>query len=79
MDAEAIHLLVKLGHLPEMGARPLRRVIEQYIEDPLAEKLIRYPGEKRRYRIKAKDEKLLFDEEEEEEKEEKDFASTAGG
>ena len=65
MTEEAIRLLVKLGHLPEMGARPLRRVIEQYVEDPLAEKLIRHPGKKKKYRIKVKDEALTFEEEEE--------------
>lgn len=62
LTEEAIHLLVKLGNMPEMGARPLRRVIEQYIEDPLAEKLIRHPGEARRYLVKVKDEKLEFEE-----------------
>ncbi len=62
LTEDAIHLLVKLGNMPEMGARPLRRVIEQYIEDPLAEKLIRNPGEGRRYLVKAKDEKLEFEE-----------------
>ncbi|EPP30592.1 AAA domain family protein, partial [Chlamydia psittaci 84-8471/1] len=31
-----ISFLVTKGHSPEMGARPLRRVIEQYLEDPLA-------------------------------------------
>ncbi|MCC5832452.1 MAG: ATP-dependent Clp protease ATP-binding subunit [Chlamydiales bacterium] len=62
LTEEAIHLLVKLGNLPEMGARPLRRVIEQYIEDPLAERLIRHPGEGRRYLVKVKEEKLDFEE-----------------
>ncbi len=62
LTEEAIQLLVKLGNMPEMGARPLRRVIEQYIEDPLAEKLLSHPGEKRRYIVKVKDEKLEFEE-----------------
>jgi ATP-dependent Clp protease ATP-binding subunit ClpC len=64
MTEDAIHHLVKAGHLPEMGARPLRRVIEQNVEDPLAEKLIRHPGEMRRYLIKLQDDKLYFDEQE---------------
>ena len=59
---EAIAQLVKMGNLPEMGARPLRRVIEQYIEDPLAEKLLRHIGEARRYIIRWDGEKLQFDE-----------------
>ncbi|WP_348663909.1 ATP-dependent Clp protease ATP-binding subunit [Chlamydia vaughanii] len=36
-----ISFLVTKGHSPEMGARPLRRVIEQYLEDPLAELLLK--------------------------------------
>ncbi len=62
LTEEAIHLLVKLGNLPEMGARPLRRVIERYIEDPLAEWLIRHPGESRRYLVKVKNDQLDFEE-----------------
>ncbi|MCH9625512.1 MAG: Negative regulator of genetic competence ClpC/MecB [Chlamydiales bacterium] len=63
LSEEAVHLLVKLGNLPEMGARPLRRVIEQYIEDPLAEKLILHPGSKRSYFVRTNNEELVFDEE----------------
>lgn len=62
INNDAIALLVKLGNLPEMGARPLRRVIEQYIEDPLAEKLLLHPGETHRYLVKAEGEKLIFEE-----------------
>ncbi len=62
MSNEAIMHLVKLGNLPEMGARPLRRVIEQYIEDPLAEKLLRHIGEARKYLIKLEGENLVFEE-----------------
>lgn len=58
---EATLLLVKLGNLPEMGARPLRRVIEQYIEDPLAEKMLHHLGEPRRYIIKAVGEEIVFE------------------
>jgi ATP-dependent Clp protease ATP-binding subunit ClpC len=34
---EAKELLVDKGHDPAMGARPLRRAIQRYIEDPLAD------------------------------------------
>jgi ATP-dependent Clp protease ATP-binding subunit ClpC len=34
---EAKELLVDKGHDPSMGARPLRRAIQRYIEDPLAD------------------------------------------
>lgn len=61
LTEEAIDHLVKLGNVPEMGARPLRRVIEQYIEDPLAERLIRNPNEGQRYRVNLKGEELEFE------------------
>jgi ATP-dependent Clp protease ATP-binding subunit ClpC len=34
---EAKELLVEKGYDPTMGARPLRRAIQRYIEDPLAD------------------------------------------
>jgi ATP-dependent Clp protease ATP-binding subunit ClpC len=34
---EAKELLVENGYDPAMGARPLRRAIQRYIEDPLAD------------------------------------------
>ena len=37
LDEKAKNFLVDKGFQPEMGARPLRRTIEQYLEDPLAE------------------------------------------
>jgi ATP-dependent Clp protease ATP-binding subunit ClpC len=33
--------LIDKGYSPEFGARPLRRAIEKYIEDPLSENLLR--------------------------------------
>ncbi len=47
-----------------MGARPLRRTIEQYLEDPLAEKLLLYPNEGRRCLIKMEGDHLIFIDEE---------------
>ncbi len=41
LDDKAKNFLVEKGFQPEMGARPLRRVIEQYLEDPLAEMLLK--------------------------------------
>ena len=32
--------LIERGFKPEYGARPLRRTVERYIEDPLAEKIL---------------------------------------
>jgi ATP-dependent Clp protease ATP-binding subunit ClpC len=37
LTAEAKELLVDKGYDPAMGARPLRRAIQRYIEDPLAD------------------------------------------
>lgn len=61
LTLDAVKLLVKLGNLPEMGARPLRRVIEQQVEDTLAEKILQFPGESHRYLIRAEGEKLVFE------------------
>ncbi len=40
LTEEAKDLLIEKGTSLEYGARPLRRAIEQYLEDPLAEKLL---------------------------------------
>ena len=37
----AIDFLINKGHHEDYGARPLRRAIERFIEDPLAEELLR--------------------------------------
>ncbi|MDR1190172.1 MAG: ATP-dependent Clp protease ATP-binding subunit [Verrucomicrobiales bacterium] len=37
----ALQFLIDKGYEPTYGARPLRRAIERYLEDPLAEELIR--------------------------------------
>ena len=60
IDDAARDYLVEKGYLPEMGARPLRRVIEQYLEDPLAEKLLHHPNGEKRYLITIKDGQLAF-------------------
>ncbi len=38
--SEAVDMLAELGYDPEMGARPLRRVIQQKVEDPLSDALL---------------------------------------
>jgi ATP-dependent Clp protease ATP-binding subunit ClpC len=48
LDEAAETFLVDKGFQPELGARPLRRTIEQYLEDPLAEKLLMSPNEGRK-------------------------------
>jgi ATP-dependent Clp protease ATP-binding subunit ClpC len=42
LDGEAKDLLVDRGWDPAMGARPLRRAIQRYIEDPLADEVLRH-------------------------------------
>jgi ATP-dependent Clp protease ATP-binding subunit ClpC len=41
LSEEAKDLLVEKGWDPSMGARPLRRAIQRYIEDPLADFVLR--------------------------------------
>jgi ATP-dependent Clp protease ATP-binding subunit ClpC len=41
LDDLAIKFLITHGFDPDYGARPLRRAIERYVEDPLAEEVLR--------------------------------------
>jgi ATP-dependent Clp protease ATP-binding subunit ClpC len=41
LSDEARDFLIEKGYNPQYGARPLRRTIERFIEDPLAEELLR--------------------------------------
>src|SRR4051794_41196446 len=41
LSDEAKDLLVEKGWDPAMGARPLRRAIQRYIEDPVADEVLR--------------------------------------
>jgi len=41
LDEKSRDLLVEKGHDPEYGARPMRRAVERYMEDPLAEEILR--------------------------------------
>jgi ATP-dependent Clp protease ATP-binding subunit ClpC len=41
LDATAKEFLVEKGYDPSYGARPMRRAVERYLEDPLAEELLR--------------------------------------
>ncbi|HMN95468.1 MAG TPA: ATP-dependent Clp protease ATP-binding subunit [Phycisphaerales bacterium] len=40
LDGPANDFLIEKGYNPDFGARPLRRAIGQYVEDPLAENLL---------------------------------------
>ena len=41
LDEKANELLITKGYDPEYGARPMRRAVERYLEDPLAEEILR--------------------------------------
>ena len=61
LDASALDLLLEKGFDPTYGARPMRRAVERYLEDPMAEEIIR--GDLREgetISISTKDEKLEF-------------------
>jgi ATP-dependent Clp protease ATP-binding subunit ClpC len=41
LDTTAVEFLINKGYDPICGARPMRRAVEKYLEDPLAEELLR--------------------------------------
>jgi len=41
LDTAAHEFLIEKGYDPNYGARPMRRAVERYLEDPLAEELLR--------------------------------------
>jgi ATP-dependent Clp protease ATP-binding subunit ClpC len=64
LDEKAKRFIVDKAYQPEMGARPLRRVIEEYVEDPIAEKRLRAPDQGFRCKVTEEDGKLTFEDEE---------------
>ena len=64
MTDAANEFLIGKGYDPEYGARPLRRSIERYLEDPLAEDLLRGKFEKDQIiEVSVEDEHLHFEQE----------------
>lgn len=41
LDGSAHELLIEKGYDPNYGARPMRRAVEKYLEDPIAEDILR--------------------------------------
>ncbi|MCX8493449.1 MAG: ATP-dependent Clp protease ATP-binding subunit [Chthoniobacterales bacterium] len=41
LDAASHELLIEKGYDPTYGARPMRRAVERYLEDPMAEEILR--------------------------------------
>lgn len=58
LDESAKKLLVNKGFQPDMGARPLRRIIETEIEDPLAEKILLNPEKSTTWLVHGEDNKF---------------------
>jgi ATP-dependent Clp protease ATP-binding subunit ClpC len=64
LDQKAKDFLADKGYDPTMGARPIRRVIETYLEDPLAEKLLLNPDKAVAYLATLEGDKIVFIEQE---------------
>jgi len=60
---EVLDFLIEKGYDQNFGARPLRRAIENYLEDPLSEEILqgRFEG-KKHVKARVQDGKLVFDE-----------------
>jgi ATP-dependent Clp protease ATP-binding subunit ClpC len=41
LTSAATDFLIEKGYDPHFGARPLRRAVEKYLQDPLAEEILR--------------------------------------
>ena len=68
LDPEVISFLIDQGYQPEYGARPLRRAVERYLEDALAEDILRgFFKDAPVVHVKADNRKLVFFPEEKEE------------
>jgi ATP-dependent Clp protease ATP-binding subunit ClpC len=60
-DEKAKDLLVSKGYDPQYGARPMRRAVERFLEDPLAEEILKgsfHDGEP--IQVSADNDKLVF-------------------
>ena len=62
LDDTAKQFLVDKGFEPEMGARTLRRTLEQELEDPLAERLLRDGNKPKNYLVTCEEGKIVFKE-----------------
>ncbi len=61
LDDSAKEFIIEKGYDPQYGARPMRRAVEKYLEDPVAEELLRgniKSGET--IQVKREGEKLAF-------------------
>jgi len=61
LDGKAKDFLVEKGYDPQYGARPMRRSVERFLEDPLAEEILKgnlHEGEP--IQVTAENDKLVF-------------------
>ena len=61
LDDSAREFLIKEGYDPQYGARPMRRAVERFLEDPLAEEILKgslHDGEP--VNVTVEDNKLVF-------------------
>jgi ATP-dependent Clp protease ATP-binding subunit ClpC len=62
LTEQAREFIIDQGTNLEFGARPLRRALEKFIEDPLSEEILRGAfAEKPHVKVKVKDDHLFFD------------------
>jgi ATP-dependent Clp protease ATP-binding subunit ClpC len=63
LTEEILDFLIEKGYNQNFGARPLRRAIENYLEDPLSEEILqgRFEG-KKHVKARIQEGKLVFDE-----------------
>ncbi len=59
-DEKALDFLVQKGDQAEFGARVVRRTVEQYLEEPLSDKILMHRDEGRAVWSTSDGEKLLF-------------------
>lgn len=61
LDEKAKDFLVDKGYDPQYGARPMRRAVERFLEDPLAEEILKgnlHEGEP--VQVTVEKDKLIF-------------------
>jgi len=56
----AVDLLIDKGYNPDFGARPLRRAVERYLEDPLSEEILAGKFRAGRIIVDVRNDKLHF-------------------
>ena len=61
LDSSAHEFVIEKGYDPNYGARPMRRAVERYLEDPLAEEILRgHVKAGAKVQVTAKEGKLVF-------------------